>query len=125
MFLCLTLCIVPLPFSANAYELSGSDIMLLSDYTERVNCPNCGSTHYCVIETSASTYTKNIGTASECQGYYYSAVRMQCDDCSHIGTIENVLYSVSQHPTLIYCTENRGLNDITAWHCPACTYYHY
>ncbi len=76
LLLCLTLCIVPLPFSVNAYELSGADIMLLSDYTESVDCPSCGSTQYYVIETSASTYTKNIGTASECQGYYYSAVRM-------------------------------------------------
>ena len=117
----LTLCIVPLPFSVHAQDFGIS----LLDYTENVNCPNCGSVHYCVIETSASTYTENIGTASECQGYYYTAVRMRCDDCRYIGTIYGVLYSVSQHPTLIYCTEKRGMNEITAWHCPACTYYHY
>ena len=117
MMLCLTLCIVPLPFSVHAQDFG---ISLLA-YTEEVDCPNCGSTHYYVIETSASTYTRDIGTASECQGYYYSAVRLQCDDCRYFGTEYDVRYSVSQHPTLIYCTE-RG---ITAWHCPACTYYHY
>ena len=121
MLLCLTLCIVPLPFSVHAHENSGISLLV---YTEDVDCPNCGSTHYYVIETSATTYTENIGKANECQGYYYAAVRMHCDDCSYFGTRYNVKYAVSQHPTLIYCTETRGQNEITAWHCPACTYYH-
>lgn len=119
MMLCLTLCIVPLPFSVHAQDFGIS----LLDYTENVNCPNCGSVHYCVIEFSAS-YTDNyVGTASVCFKRTYAAVRLQCDDCHWLGTEYNVSKDYT-HPTLIYCTETRGQNEITAWHCPACTYYH-
>ena len=120
MLLCLTLCIVPLPFSVHAHENSGISLLV---YTEDVDCPNCGSTHYYVIELSASYTDRYVGTASVCFKRTYASVRLQCDDCHWLGTEYNVSRDFT-HPTFIYCTETRGQNEITAWHCPACTYYH-
>ena len=54
--LCLALFIIPLPFSVHAHVNSSDAIMLLSDYSEPVNCPRCGGLY--VVSLTGTTYTK-------------------------------------------------------------------
>ncbi|MBQ7983694.1 MAG: hypothetical protein IJ302_08990 [Clostridia bacterium] len=131
ILLCFTLCIIPLPFSVSAADitednliLAVSELGLLSVTGETVSCPKCGGAYY-VVSNSGTTYDVKKHTASVCFERYYYYVNMKCQvaTCGHEGVINNVLMSVYTHPTLLYRTETINGIDITAYHCPNCNYY--
>ena len=95
ILLCLTLCIVPLPFSVYAYDTADDMIMLLSDYSEPVNCPRCNGEY--AVSITGTTYTEPIGTYDKCIGSYYTGVRMECVDC-HFKK-PNMMYYMLHHST--------------------------
>ena len=123
MLLFLTLCIIPLSLSVQAYDDCDAVIMTRSDHTEIVSCPHCGSDDY-VVESMSSTYIKYIGTEAVCYAKYYYTLYMRCWTCQGTGTENNVLWMTFTHSNIHYTTEVHNGREITAWHCPTCDYYH-
>ena len=122
LLLCMTLCIVPLPFSIHAH--SDAEIIPLSDYIEYVDCPRCGSSNY--FETSISgIYYVPVGTASVCYRQYCETVNLRCQDCGKTGTESHVLLGTFPHSNLNYTTKEINGELITAYFCLTCDYYHY
>jgi len=122
MLLCMTLCIIPLPFSINAYV--HSELSLLN-YSEYVDCARCGSDHYSVASLPAATETVYKYTANVCCTKTYPYANMKCGYCHYEGVVIGPITDDFTHPTLIYGTQTINGTAITAWHCPACNYYHY
>ena len=50
---------------------------------------------------------------------------MKCGYCHYEGVVIGPITDDFTHPTSIYGTQTINGTAITAWHCPACNYYHY
>lgn len=110
MMLCLTLCIVPLPFSVHAFN---SEII-----TPRgAYCACVGST-YRVIEHGNFLYEEIIASSTVCSHAYYDNFKVRCSNC-HIEIWTNrTSYQQTQHPTFYQTV----INGETVYQCPKCKY---
>lgn len=72
------------------------------------------------IISTGPEYREYVGSYNVCYEIYCDDVKAKCDACGEIYYTDHVFVRSTTHPTLIYGTEN----GITAWHCPACPYYH-
>ena len=111
--LCLTLCIVPLPFSVHAYYDCTQNIIT----SRGAFCACVGST-YTVIQHGNLIKDEIIGTATVCSHAYYDNFKVRCSNC-HIEIWTNQsTYQQTQHPTFIQTT----VNGETVFQCPKCKY---
>ncbi len=109
MLLCLTLCIVPLPFSVHA---SANEI------TPRGLYCSCPDVTYTVVGHGNFLYEVDWGSATVCTHAYYDSFIIQCPNC-HIQHTENIVtYKETQHPTFIQVT----IDGETVFQCPKCKY---
>ncbi len=89
-------------------------------------CPRCGSEHYYVdLTNDTPDRIYYMHTAAVCYTEVYYTLNMECGYCGYTGTLSGHYTHDVTHPTIMYGTQTINGVAITAYHCPACDYYHY
>lgn len=114
MLLCLTLSIVPLPFSVHAVH----DDSAQSVITPRGLYCTCSTPDYYVIDRGNFLYETVIASSSVCSRRYYDNFQVKCRHCEYETWTNQTTYQETQHPTFNQVT----INGETVYQCPKCKY---
>ena len=87
IILCVLLCIVGLPFSANATAFAGTEITYGLTRSNR-SC-DCDAPQY-LVNYPVTWVTTIIGTRDVCYENFYEIVRAQCDQCKQLYDVYDV-----------------------------------
>ena len=97
--LCLTICVVGLPFTASAAEIIGDSIILSGNeihMARGANC-NCGVAYNLVNYPATYTEGRIFGTHDKCYERIYSIVRGQCPVCKVLADFYDVHETIRSH----------------------------
>ena len=115
--LCLTLCVVGLPFSASAAFIQGDEIVLEAhDHMTRNPVCDCGVS-YNLVNYGGSYVEQNVGSASVCYRRIYDVVRGQCPICKQLADFHDVIRNFSHSEF-----ENIVENNVIYQRCTRCGY---
>jgi len=113
MLLCLTLCIVPLPFSVHAVHDDSAQSMI----TPRGPYCTCSTPDYYVIRVGNFVDELLIGSSSTCYYAYYDRYQVKCRHCEYELWIEDI-YSVAMPHSYEVVT----INGREYYQCTKCGY---
>ena len=113
LLLCMTICIVGMPFSMNAAEYTGSVIhdFLSVQMERRYEICDCGVNYVLVNYSPTYEIVTYYSTADKCCERLYPAVRAQCPECGVLTTVYDVYETIYTH--------NYALNG----QCTVCGYW--
>lgn len=97
--LCLTICVVGLPFTASAAEIIGDSIILSGNeihMARGANC-NCGVAYDLVNYPATYDTVRTYSTHDKCHERLYSVVRGQCPICNVLADFYNVYETITRH----------------------------
>lgn len=117
--LCLTICVVGLPFTASAAEIIGDSIMPSDTdihMARSANC-NCGVAYDLVNYSATYEKVRIYSTRDKCHERMYPVVRGQCPICHVFADFYNVYETITRH-TFRY----ELINGIIYEKCSVCGY---
>ncbi len=98
----MTICLVGLPFTANAAEIIGSSIIHIgtTHTMQKYQICDCGVNYTVVNESPTYDVVEAYALANKCCRRLYTAVRAQCPECGVLTTIYDVYETRYSHKYL-------------------------
>ena len=116
--LCLTICVVGLPFTASAAEIIGDSIILSGNEIHMARGANCNCGVAYDLVNYPATHEKHLySTRDKCHERIYSVVRGQCPVCNVLADFYDVHETITRH-TFRY----ELINGIIYEKCSVCGY---